>query len=123
MPGADPPWRQLKDLWSHNAFPKAEPISCDLRQARSFAVRAAQRSQVEFFWLCGTCAGNFSIDTGLDGSVHLVASQRPLNEGLYHHAVAVWPSGRENSYSLNGSLKERTARPPDRLRAAGRNKG
>ena len=47
-----------------------------LRKGALFAIRAAQQSQ-GFFWLCGTCAGNFNIDTGLDGSVRLVASQRP----------------------------------------------
>ena len=45
-------------------------------QSRLFAVRAAQRSPVESFWLCGTCAGNFTINTGLDGNVTLIRLAR-----------------------------------------------
>jgi hypothetical protein len=58
------------------------------RHGRLVAVRSAQHSKVEFFWLCGTCAGNFTIGSGLDGSVRLKALARYRAKAIFHEAVA-----------------------------------
>lgn len=53
-----------------------------LRQGRLFAmprpVFSARHSRVEYFWLCGNCAGKLKIDSFRDGSVPILhSSARP----------------------------------------------